>query len=361
MKQVLGTIGFAIILSSIVLLGNNFDHRNSFKLVQAEQEQIEIWILSRGFTIGNPHYVPQNVTAKIGTLIVWTNGDQVHHTVTSDEGIQGKLEGQIFDSGPIPPRSEFILDTSRLLDDVYPYHCTIHPWTRGMLTLAREPVSVAANKPVYDVGEKVTVYGIASIPTVLPEVPDKVPKKLVNATVVKSVSLNIFGPNKELFLSKEIQTHSGGKYTYTFTAGRPGVYTVKAAINSFTASTTFQVMQLEREKITTLAIKFEDEKGVTISVAKVGQQILIRTPIKNTLQASLDYTYIVQVKDANQVTVLLAWKKGSLAPLALSTPAIAWTPENEGTYNVEVFIWKSMDVPEPLSKHPEKAVIAVRK
>ena len=362
MKEIVSIIGFAIVLSSIAFfpLGNNFDSHDNFKLLQADQKSIEIFILSRSFTPGNPHYEPQNVAAKVGTLIVWINGDLVRHTVTNDEGIQGKLEGQIFDSGPIPPRSEFLLDTSRLLDDAYPYHCRIHPWARGMLTLVTEPISVATNRSLYSMGEKVTVYGIASIPTVLPGVSPTVPKNLVNVTVIKSVSLKVFNPKNELFLSKEVSTLSGGKYSYTFTAGEPGIYMVRAATNGFTASTTFQVVQL-REKVTTAEIKFEDERGMSISTVKVGQQVLIRALIKNTLQISQDYAYIVQVKDVDQATVLLTWKNSSIAPLGLSTPAIAWTPAGEGTYSVEVFVWKSMNVPEPLSMHVEKATIIVKR
>ncbi len=360
MKEIVVIIGLAIVSSSIALLqfDNNFASGEN-KVLPPEQKSVEIFILSRGFTSGNPHYEPQNVTAKVGTVITWVNGDLVHHTVTSDEGIQGKLEGRIFDSGPIPPRREFVLDTSRMLSDVYSYHCTIHPWARGVLTLVIEPISVATDKSLYGVGEKVTVYGIASIPA-LPDMSHTVPKKLVNATAAKSVSLKVFKTNNELFLSTEIPVLDG-RYSYTFGAGEPGTYNVNAALNNFTASTTFQVAELKKAKVTTAAIKFEDARGVSISTAKVGQQIFIRTPIQNTLQTSQDYTYIVQIKNVNQVTVFLAWKNASIDPLSLSAPAVAWTPESEGTYSVEIFVWKSMDSPEPLSTHVEKGTLIVRK
>ena len=363
MKEIVGIIGFVIILLSITSLhlGNNLDVGDNFKLLQSKQQSIEVFILSRGFTPGNPHYEPQNVTAKIGTSVVWVNGDLVHHTVTNDQGIQGKLEGRIFDSGPIPPRSEFRLDTSRFLDDVYPYHCTIHPWVKGSLTLITEPINVATDKSVYNSGQKVTISGMVSIPTTSKYVSPTLPKKFVNATVTKSVSLKVLSPMNELLLSKDVPTLSGGKYSYTFTAGEPGVYTIKATINSFTASTTFLVTEVPREKLTTSAIRLEDAKGMPTSTPKVGQQILIRTPIKNTLQISQDYAYIVLIKNADQVTILLTWKKDSIAPLGLSTPAISWTPKSEGTYGIEVFIWKSIEEPEPLSSQVEKVSLNVKK
>jgi plastocyanin len=355
------TIFFVTAVLIIVLLANtgftnySFDSKPTLKLLQVES--VEISILSRGFVIGNPHYVPENVTAKIGAVVVWRNGDAVHHTVTSDAGIQGMLEGQIFNSGPIPPREEFMLDTSRMLDDVYPYHCMIHPWAKGMLTLVTEPISVTTDKSSYFMGEKVTVSGIASIPVPF-EVKDGVPKTLVNATIAKSVSLQIFNPRDELFLSKDVPIQSGGSYSYTFTVGEMGTYRVDAAFDSFSASATFQVVKMGRDKLIISPVKFEDQNGMPLSVAKAGQSILVRTSLKNTIQASLDYVYIIQVKDDGQ-TVFLALKNGNIGPLGLSTPAVSWMPEVEGTYTVEVFVWSDIDRPEPLS-HVERATITVR-
>ncbi len=359
-KQTVGIIGFAILLSSIAFFPfSNFVSNDEFELLQTKQDRIEILIISRGFTVGNPHYEPENVTARIGTLIEWTNGDLVHHTVTNDEGIQGKLEGQIFDSGPIPPRSEFLFDTSKLLDDVYPYHCMIHPWARGTLTLITEPISVATDKSLYNVGEKITISGIASIPTPSTNSVDTVPKHLVNATTVKSVWLRVFTSENKPVLSQEVPTLSGGKYSYTFAIKEPGMYTVKAAVNSFSANTMFEVKELPKERVTVTKIEFEDKNGKVINTAKVGQQIFIRAQIKNMLQVKQDYTYAVQLKDSNQITVLLTWKNDSIGSFALSTSAITWTPESEGTYSVEIFIWKDMIAPEPLTQ-VGKATLVVR-
>jgi len=366
MKQISAIIGLAILFSSILFfsLENDFGLHDDFKLQQVEQEKIEILILSRGFVVGNPHYEPQNVTAKVGALIVWINGDLVHHTVTSDAGIQGRGEGRIFDSNPIPPRSEFELDTSRLLDDVYTYHCKIHPWTKGKLTLITEPINVATDKSQYTTGEKVTVSGLASILSSPPDSSTTVPKKIVNATKARSVSLKVFDARDELFLSKDVATSGDGKYSYTFTAGAAGLYTVKASINSFTATTTFQVVpavQVLKEKVTLAPIKFENEAGMSISTAQVGQKVLIRTPIKNTLQTDQEYSYIVQIKDVDKITVFLKSVKGSVTALALTTPEVAWTPESEGTYSIEVFVWKGLDAPEPLSTHSQKTTLTVLK
>lgn len=356
-KYVFGIIGLAILLVPMVFFP--FTHLDDgLKLFQVKQEKAEILILSRGFVAGNPHYVPENVTVRVGTMVRWTNGDMVHHTVTSDEGVQGKLKGQIFDSGPISPRSEFVLDTSRLLDDVYAYHCTIHPWARGTLTVVTEPVSVLTDKKIYDVGEQVVISGIASIPAVI-EPTEK--KKLVNATAPQTVFLQIFKSSGETFFSIDIPTTAGGKYSYILNVGEPDVYQVKVTLDDFSAGTIFEVQQLPREKIVISRIEVEDSSGRVISVAKLGEPVLLRAEIRNVLSISQDYTYIVQVKDSKQVTVFLEWKSRSIAPFGTSSPALTWTPEREDTYYVEIFVWKSMAIPEALSIHVAKTTFIVGK
>ncbi|MEM2760736.1 MAG: hypothetical protein QXU32_12255 [Nitrososphaerales archaeon] len=357
-KQAAGTIVVIISLSIALLSQNNFISNGEVGPLQTKQDRIHVLILSRGFISSNPHYQPQNVTAKVGTIIEWTNGDRVHHTVTSDEGIQGKLEGQIFDSGPIPPRSEFVLDTSNMLTGAYPYHCTIHPWARGMLTLFVEPITIATDKPLYDIGEKIIVSGTVNVPTPVDSSP--IPKGLTNATAAKSVSITVFNSMNKLLLSKEVPVLSDGSYSYTFSMQEEGVYAIKASVTSLSASTTFEVRKMNKEKINVSEIEFEDDAGKIINTAKFGQQIFIKTKIRNTLEINQSYTYVVQVKDSNNVTVFLALKGGSISPLGTSSPSISWTPESDGTYSIEVFIWNNITIPEVLSLRIGKATLVVR-
>lgn len=357
-KQSLCIYTLAITLLLILLSSQDSFLNAELGELQTKQDGIEILILSRGFVSSNPHYEPQNATAKVGTIIEWRNGDRVHHTVTSDEGIQGKLEGQIFDSGPIPPRTEFVLDTSNMLTGAYTYHCRIHPWARGMITLFIEPVTIATDKPLYDVGEKITVSGSVNIPT--PTDSSGIPKKLANETAVNSVSITVFDSANKLLLSKDVPVFSDGSYSYTLTMEVEGVYATKATVDSLSASTTFEVKKLHRKKIAFSEIVFEDVDGKIINMAKVGQQIFIKAKIRNTLETNQSYTYLVQVRDSNNVTVFLALEGGSVSPLGTSSPSISWTPESEGTYSIEVFLWNNITTPEVLSQIG-KATLVVRK
>jgi plastocyanin len=80
-----------------------------------------------------PHdsFTPDSLTAKVGDTIVAANLDTPRHTVTADAG-----EGlpPAFDTGIISP------GTSKLMllnvpPGIYPFHCTIHSFMHGTLTV----------------------------------------------------------------------------------------------------------------------------------------------------------------------------------------------------------------------------------
>ncbi|MDQ3888770.1 MAG: hypothetical protein M3251_05800 [Thermoproteota archaeon] len=78
------------------------------------------------------HYYPEDVAIPAGTTIAWFNDDPGQaHTVTS-----GTPNGtsNIFNSGLIPHHSffQYTFDEAGTFD----YHCTIHPWRTGTVTVS---------------------------------------------------------------------------------------------------------------------------------------------------------------------------------------------------------------------------------
>jgi plastocyanin len=69
------------------------------------------------------HFRPLYVEVESGTIVTWTNGDNIVHTVTD---VNNK-----FDSNLIPPNESW----SHTFDigGLYNYYCTIHPWMKGMV------------------------------------------------------------------------------------------------------------------------------------------------------------------------------------------------------------------------------------
>jgi amicyanin len=71
--------------------------------------------------IKNYSFQPKIITIKAGSTVVWTNYDNVGHTVTSDDGT--------FDSGTISQNQTYSRKFS--VPGSFTYHCTPHPYMEG--------------------------------------------------------------------------------------------------------------------------------------------------------------------------------------------------------------------------------------
>lgn len=85
---------------------------------------------------GSPYYIPVTATVSSGSPIRWDNPTPTHHTVTHN-GCTENGQPCAFDSGPVPPGSQFTLPG--LPAGHYAYHCRIHPIMRGLLTVTEAP------------------------------------------------------------------------------------------------------------------------------------------------------------------------------------------------------------------------------
>ena len=91
---------------------------------------LKVVILPGASAKGNPNFDPKNIQIKKGGGIIWTNNDNVPHTVTSFAD-----SGKSFDSSLILPKKNFGLNTSHLIKQTYDYFCSIHPFMRGTLNI----------------------------------------------------------------------------------------------------------------------------------------------------------------------------------------------------------------------------------
>jgi len=92
-----------------------------------------------------------------------------------------------------------------------------------------------------------------------------------------------------------------------------------------------------------------DAFGNELSEVSVDQQIQITADLANGQDRDQSFAYLVQIQDEDGVTVSLSWITGSLAPGQSLNPAQSWTPTSPGTYNVQIFVWASVDNPDALS------------
>jgi hypothetical protein len=88
-----------------------------------------------------------------------------------------------------------------------------------------------------------------------------------------------------------------------------------------------------------------DVSGSGVEKIVTGQPVLVETKVTNNLNEEQPFTYILQVKDSNDFTVMVTWIKGTMNALASLDAGISWTPEEDGNYTVEIFVWKSLEDP----------------
>lgn len=86
-------------------------------------------------TPGNPAYSPATLTVSKGEVITVSNDDTAPHTVTSGASPGDADAGQIFDTSIMMAGATAEIETSTIDPGEYPFHCTVHPFMTGTLTV----------------------------------------------------------------------------------------------------------------------------------------------------------------------------------------------------------------------------------
>ncbi|WP_309493078.1 hypothetical protein [Candidatus Hecatella orcuttiae] len=102
--------------------------------------------------------------------------------------------------------------------------------------------------------------------------------------------------------------------------------------------------------ILTSSPELQDAQGNPLVKGAVGVQVLLVTEISNLASTTQSMLYIVQIKDSVGAVVYLSFISGNVPGKGSLTLGIAWTPEEAGSYTVEVFAWKSWSDPTPLAE-----------
>ncbi len=81
------------------------------------------------------NFVPKllNIQLGIDNHIVWTNVDDVAHTVTPDQSTVDSYSGEFGSTGVIMPGETYEFTFTESTE--FPYHCEPHPWMTGTLII----------------------------------------------------------------------------------------------------------------------------------------------------------------------------------------------------------------------------------
>jgi hypothetical protein len=105
----------------------------------------------------------------------------------------------------------------------------------------------------------------------------------------------------------------------------------------------FALTELERASMADpkLANAFGAPIGNKINV---DQQIQISADITNHQEKSQTFSYLVQVKNSENVVVTVSWFSGELNPHQKWNTSVFWVPENSGEFIAEIFLWEGFPV-----------------
>ena len=127
---------FALAMIIIVPPNITYAQQGSFRFPSANEEVLPTYISriipGAAFEGSLFHYYPEDIAIPAGTTIAWFNDDPGQpHTVTSSNS---DGPSNIFNSDLIPYNSffEYTFDEA----GTFAYHCTIHPWRTGTVTVS---------------------------------------------------------------------------------------------------------------------------------------------------------------------------------------------------------------------------------
>ncbi len=129
----------------------------------------------------------------------------------------------------------------------------------------------------------------------------------------------------------------------------PGSHIVSASDGINSASSTVMARVRGEDILSVSDLKLLDSRGLTVSSPSEGSQVMIQSKLRNNLSVDQDFAYIVQIKDSEDVTVMISWITGTLPADKEFAVAVSWLVEAEGRYNAQVFTWDSITDPDVLA------------
>jgi hypothetical protein len=103
------------------------------------------------------------------------------------------------------------------------------------------------------------------------------------------------------------------------------------------------------ERITNLPIVFSSSLGTPLDSFTQNTQIQIVGAIKNEQEFKQKFVYFFQVKNDQNYVESLSWVQGEISPNQNLDVSQSWIPKKSGTYQVETFVWDSVNDPTAIS------------
>jgi hypothetical protein len=120
------------------------------------------------------------------------------------------------------------------------------------------------------------------------------------------------------------------------------------------ATSSFESPTSLSNRITQDNLRITDYSGNLLNSSAIENQIFVQSHLINNIDKSIQFAYIVQIKDEDGATVNLSWMTGMLVPNQFMEASQSWIPHDKGKYTIETFVWDSISDPMPLA--PRKMI-----
>ncbi|MGI0039916.1 MAG: hypothetical protein ACREAO_08870, partial [Nitrososphaera sp.] len=159
------------------------------------------------------------------------------------------------------------------------------------------------------------------------------------------------------FSTGALQVSNGDSVTVEYEDSFPANFRQKFDNNGTLAGSTqkFRVSTIvgstgTTDSTTPSAPALANVNGSSVAEVTNGQQVVITSNVKNSDDQARPATVIVEVRDADGITVYLQWQTATIAANGEIQVGLSWIPEDSGDYTIRTFVISELANPMILSE-----------
>jgi hypothetical protein len=224
---------------------------------------------------------------------------------------------------------------------------------------------ITTDKPSYAVGERITATIADADANRKPDIADSLTDIRVTSDsdrVGEEISAIETGRNTGVFRLSfgttsgieggAISVKTGDTVSITYTDDFPADFEEEEDDKEFTFNIPIGTAS-GNTVITPSEPVLKDVTGRELSEVCSGAQAIVTTVLSNTIDDSLPFVQIIEVRDASGVTQKLDFQTGTLSAGGQSEVGSSWTPDQPGSYSLRTFAISNLNNPQVLSEVKE--------
>ena len=196
-----------------------------------------------------------------------------------------------------------------------------------------------------------------------PESIDNLSVKIFSDSDVAGINVNAIETSESsgsfiATISLSQNSHSSGNKLYTLPGDTifaqyddytlPQPYSISDSLSIETSASVDSPIPLIK-RIENSQIVFSDGLGNTLESFSPNSQMQIVGTILNNHDFIQEFVYVFQIKNDENIVESLSWIQGSISSKQSLDISQSWSPKKSGVYEIETFVWSSINDPTSLS------------